>query len=123
MNRNSVYLTILGMLLLALSTCSDPGAWYPKGSPKILTFHEQDDMGFRYCIVNYRLKNIGTTEILTSTVSIRLETDKNTYYQTIVDERNLLPGGSVTGSVEIEYYTQDEKTKRKKIKIIDSFFR
>ena len=115
-------ISVLALILLATG-CSSPADWYPNGTVEVLTFYEGDDELGRYCAVSYRISNTGKTEIISSTVSIRLETDAHPYYLTVVDERNVLPGGTITGTVEFEYQTPEERTAADKVIIEDSFFR
>ena len=108
---------------IILWSCERSGEWYPIGAAELLSFHEVGTETYRYCVVAYRIRNVGSTEIVSSTLSLAVETDRSTYYRTVVDERNILPGGSVTGTVEFEYYSPAERADTEGIALADSFFR
>ena len=116
------YRILLLLCLWAFFCCSDPSDWYPTGIAEIVSFYEEEDGLEKICHVTYRLYNDGISVISLSTLTVSVETDAKTYYNTLVNETAILPERSIWGIVSLSFHDISEVTSREKITITDSFF-
>lgn len=121
--RRSVQATCIVLASLLVLMCGDSSHWYPKGETEVLSFREQPAETSISCTVSYRIRNVGSVEIASSTVSIKLSTDLQSYYATFTDETVIPPGRSITGNIQIVYDSPYETTTLENIHIEDCFFR
>ncbi|HEY9055481.1 MAG TPA: hypothetical protein VIO60_11755 [Rectinemataceae bacterium] len=114
--------SLLALCLFSGACSSDPSAWHPRGSASIASWREQEESGTKLCVFTLRIRNAGVSTIGTSTVSVRVATDKCSYFATILDSKLILPGGEIYADAEIAYDSAEEETQPPGPSIIDEFY-
>ena len=68
------------------------------------------------------VENSGVVPIYSASISLRLETDRHSYYTTVRDESGIPPETKVYITVEFTYLSPGERATETGIVITDSFF-
>lgn len=124
MNKIKFWLiTILCIIALGFISCTNSDDWYPSGNVKISSFSEyKEGSGNKIGVIFYSVENTGNSKIVQSTVSFKILTDMDEYYNTKVSQTTILPGKKIWENIAITYFNSVEVSALDKVTIEDSFF-
>lgn len=110
------------LLVLSVWGCGEAASWYPVGTVEIVDLHEGGDGYGAWCVVTYRVGNIGKSRINRTTFTITLRTNASTYYRTVVDETSVPPGMSVVNHHRIDFHDPTEVVEAESAAVGNSFY-
>lgn len=113
---------VLLLALLGIAACRPGDPLKPEVVVTPVGLHEYDDGFSKTCYIVLKLENTSPIPVYSTTVSIVLITDKDTYYRTIYDDNGIPPSTAVFTTVEMAYRTQDEEAELSGVSVGDSFF-
>jgi hypothetical protein len=117
-------LYILLITISALFACNNDPRWYPTANVEIVSQYEYIDTnsGSKCIQVALLIDNTSDVSITSSTITIKVLTDKHDYLQTVNTNIRILPGGKIVLSASFAYLDSAEQVKQNGVMVYDAFF-
>jgi hypothetical protein len=121
MKRYVLYLVILVILIFS---CQNEGRWYPDAEVEIGNHVEYSDhaSGAKALQITLVICNTGNTSISSSTVTVKVRTDKHDYLQTTASTARIIPEGKIAVNITVPYLEADENLATDGITLYNAFF-
>jgi hypothetical protein len=114
---------MLSILLLLLFSCQNEGRWYPEAEVSVShTEYTASTPSAKALAVTLVIHNTGDTTIVSSTLTVKVLTDKREYLQTTSSALRIIPDGKVALTVSIPYLETNEQLKADGVSVYDAFF-
>lgn len=122
---------ILLLIILNQSSCGLFSE--PQGTAEIISSFTSDSGDYQYLESIIKITNIGNKNIYSTTISLRADSSKRTYYKTTTSTIIIKPGTEIYISVDFSFEKQndnknetssseEEKWKEDTVRIIDVFW-
>ena len=107
---------------VAIAACSLDGTPIPVVVATVEDLVEFDDGYAKIGHVALKLENQTEIPVYSFTVALTLKTNKNTYYQTLHDDRGVPPETAIWVNVQVQYADSSETSEVAAIQISDLYF-
>jgi hypothetical protein len=111
-------------IVVYLLGCQNDGRWYPDAEVEISSSVEYFDpaSGAKALQITLVIHNTSNTTITTSTITVKVRTDKREYLQTAGSTARIIPGGKIAVNTTVSYLETDEKLAADGAAIYSAFF-
>jgi hypothetical protein len=114
--------TVQFLAVILIMACSMDEAPTPVVVATVEDLVEFDDGYAKTGHVALKLENQTKIPVYSFTVALTLKTDKNTYYQTLRDDRGVPPETTIWVNVQVQYVDSSESSDLDGIQISDLYF-